>query len=594
MADPRFYFKKGRALKMLILPLLMGSVWLASSMAVRYVGGQTPNGPPPPIPANKEIFSQPIPPRIRPPAVPAMMPPQAPPARFQFTIKADTALTDLLPIPPKGSGQTSPRLIDNISQVPEVGFQEPLAKTPDALKQTAHTIAKINHLNRTKADGFMEALLGARPDLAGLPVAMGDNCRMPGDRTQFFTQALNTIKQARGQGANSPQAFHLQEALDRNQQSEMAIKVRKGAVKHAQSAEIKAAPSEPLPPPGSPTPVDAPSNTDFVVQSINGSVTFTGLVLAQTNVEPDVFWQQYAKLCADEDKANAKLDPCQLEYVITARIAALMQVLAPDSVAMRKGLVKYLAATSHAEATRALAKLAIFSADDEIRNPAIDALKVRRERDYTEILLRGLRYPLPAVAKRATEAMTRLERTDLVPELVNFLEEPDPRSPTLKEMGEKKVPVMRELVRINHHRNCLMCHAPAVPNEFPTQVTTAEVPRPDQPLPSPSDGYSNSLQDLLVRLDVTYLRQDFSLLQPVANANPWPEMQRFDYLVRTRVLTNDEAATIPTPKAGTLSPYQRVALTALRELTGRDTAPTPAAWRELLDLPAREMGTSFE
>ena len=38
------------------------------------------------------------------------------------------------------------------------------------------------------------------------------------------------------------------------------------------------------------------------------------------------------------------------------------------------------------------------------------ALKVRREKDYTEILLRGLRYPLPAVAKRATEAMAKLEQ----------------------------------------------------------------------------------------------------------------------------------------------------------------------------------------
>src|SRR5207245_2290212 len=46
----------------------------------------------------------------------------------------------------------------------------------------------------------MEALLQERPDLAGLPMAMGDTCRTKGDRTKFFTQALNTIKQARGQG----------------------------------------------------------------------------------------------------------------------------------------------------------------------------------------------------------------------------------------------------------------------------------------------------------------------------------------------------------------------------------------------------------
>ncbi len=176
----------------------------------------------------------------------------------------------------------------------------------------------------------------------------------------------------------------------------------------------------------------------------------------------DVFWESYTKVCLQEDKSNAKLDPSQLNHVTTARIAALMQVMAPESVAMRRGLIRYLAGTSHPEATRALAKLAIFSTEDEVRNPAIDALKVRRDKDYTDISLFGLRYPLPAVAKRATDAMVKLERSDLAFELVKFLEEPDPRSPAVKEMGGKKVSVVRELVRMNHHRSCLMCHAPAV------------------------------------------------------------------------------------------------------------------------------------
>src|SRR4029077_9167582 len=92
---------------------------------------------------------------------------------------------------------------------------------------------------------------------------------------------------------------------------------------------------------------------------------------------------------------------------------------------------------------------------------------------------------LPAVAKRATEAMAKLERADLVPELVSFLEEPDPRAPVMKEVNNKTIPVVREVVRINHHRNCVLCHSPAVPGEVPAQVTTAEVPRPDQPLSQP-------------------------------------------------------------------------------------------------------------
>ncbi len=48
----------------------------------------------------------------------------------------------------------------------------------------------------------MEALLRERPDLAGLPMAMGDACRTKGDRAKFFTQALILIKQARNRGGN--------------------------------------------------------------------------------------------------------------------------------------------------------------------------------------------------------------------------------------------------------------------------------------------------------------------------------------------------------------------------------------------------------
>src|SRR5207237_3156084 len=143
--------------------------------------------------------------------------------------------------------------------------------------------------------------------------------------------------------------------------------------------------------------------------------------------------------------------------------------------------------------------------------------------------------------------------------------------PVMKEINSKTVPVVREVVRINHHRNCVLCHSPAVPGEVAAQVTTAEVPRPDQPLTPPFEGYSNSIPEILVRLDVTYLRQDFSLMQPVADALPWPEMQRFDFMVRTRVLTDEEKAAMPAPKEG-LSPYRRYTLAALRELTGRDTS----------------------
>src|SRR5207249_4048220 len=105
-----------------------------------------------------------------------------------------------------------------------------------------------------------------------------------------------------------------------------------------------------------------------------------------------------------------------------------------------------------------------------------------------------------------------------------------------------------------------------------------------------SNGYQTSFPELAVRLDVTYLRQDFSLMQPVEDANPWPEMQRFDFLVRTRTVTEDEASAyrekLGKQESGRPSPYQRAALVALRDMTGKDAAPTAEAWRRVLDLPA--------
>jgi hypothetical protein len=303
------------------------------------------------------------------------------------------------------------------------------------------------------------------------------------------------------------------------------------------------------------------------------------------------FWERYATLCAQEDKGVPAADKALREHVTLARVAALMQVLAPESPDLRLGLVKYLSGVAHAEATRALARLAVFSNEDEVRLAAVDALKVRRERDYTEVLVRGLRYPWPAVARRAADAAVRLERADLVAELVALLEEPDPRAPAVKEVNGKPVSVVRELVKVNHHRSCLLCHAPANGGGVSQEALTAAVAVPGEPLPSTADGYRSTSPDLMVRIDVTYLRQDFSVRQPVTDAAPWPELQRFDFLVRQRVLTDAEATAcreqLEERGPGRLSPYRRAALVALRELTGRDTEPTAQAWRKLLDLPAR-------
>jgi hypothetical protein len=274
------------------------------------------------------------------------------------------------------------------------------------------------------------------------------------------------------------------------------------------------------------------------------------------------------------------------------RVAAYMQTHGAETAEKRLNFVEFLDGLAHADATRALAKLAIFSEEPEIRAAAVKALKMRRESDYTDILLTGLRYPWPAVAERTSEAIVMLGRTDLIPKLVDVLKSPDPRAPQIRDENGKKVTVVRELVRINHHHNCLLCHAPDTSSRDQASKEETEKLAPlTAQVPVPSEAmnayYSPNSPDILIRFDVTYLRQDFSMKLPVADAAPWPEMQRYDFVVRTREVTEQEADAYrellvvkaasfddAAVKAGSfdngpLSPYHRAALTALRELTAR-------------------------
>ena len=119
---------------------------------------------------------------------------------------------------------------------------------------------------------------------------------------------------------------------------------------------------------------------------------------------------------------------------------------------------------------------------------------------------------------------------------------------------------MREVVRVNHLRNCLLCHAPATTATDPVRGL---VPSPGQPLPPPfSVPYYEGQIGLFVRADVTYLRQDFSVPQPVAKPGNWPVHQRYDYLVRTRYPTDEELRR-PAPKT---YPQREAVRWALREM----------------------------
>jgi hypothetical protein len=250
--------------------------------------------------------------------------------------------------------------------------------------------------------------------------------------------------------------------------------------------------------------------------------------------------------------------------------------------------VHYFAGVSHAEATRELARMAVFSPEKEVRKEALKALSVRREKDATAVLGEALNYPWPAVARNAAEAIVKLDRKDLMPNLIDMLDAADPRGPNPEQAHGKEVTTARELVRVHHHSNCMLCHAPAERGRIPEDILVAEVPT--EPLSSPRAGYGDSSSNLIVRIDVTYLRQDFSAMQTVEENRGMMEenRQRFDFVVRKRELTAAEAeelrGRLENRKPGVLSPYQEAAVNALREMTGRDFEAKAEPWRRHLKL----------
>jgi HEAT repeat protein len=264
-----------------------------------------------------------------------------------------------------------------------------------------------------------------------------------------------------------------------------------------------------------------------------------------------------------------------------AAVAALMQIVMPESADLQVSAAKYFATISHADASRALARLSVFSFDEAVRAAAIIGLKNRPKDEYTNVLEKALNYPLPIVAQHAAEALVKLNRQDMLMKLIDVFDRQDPRLPQKEMRDGKESLFVRELAKVNHLRNCFLCHAPGNTKNVPDGVLKAVAPVPGNPLPM---SYYSADGDIVVRVDTTYLRQDFSLTMTVANANPWPGRQRFDFFVRTRELTNAEANEFPRA-FGSQSPYHRSALYALRELTGRDAAPTAEAWRKLLKLP---------
>ncbi|MFN4257923.1 MAG: HEAT repeat domain-containing protein [Gemmataceae bacterium] len=222
----------------------------------------------------------------------------------------------------------------------------------------------------------------------------------------------------------------------------------------------------------------------------------------------------------------------QAEWRQSGAVPTMQQMLQVENTPIRRLMIDALKDTPGTAASEALVNRALFDLSADIRAEAVKALASRPAVEYRDKLIAGLRYPWAPVADHAAEALVALNDRGAVPMLEKLLDEPEPNAPYYDK--ERQTYVVREVVRINHLRNCLLCHAPST---APTDLVRGRVPVPGEPLPPPTVPYYESNTGIFVRADVTYLRQDFSVHQPVQVPNAWPVMQRYDYVVRVRPVT---------------------------------------------------------
>jgi hypothetical protein len=264
---------------------------------------------------------------------------------------------------------------------------------------------------------------------------------------------------------------------------------------------------------------------------------------------------------------------------MSGAVPTLAQMLQVEDEETRLLLVSELASLDGPAATAKLAERAVVDLSPRVRQSALAALKDRPASQYLSVLLWGLRYPWPPVADHAALALRTLGPLEAVASLVGLLDLPAPSRPALD--PETKQYKVREVVRLNHLRNCLLCHCPSANTK--DGLVRGLVPETGKPLPNL---YYESQAGDFVRADITYLRQDFSLTFPTKDTGPWPREQRFDFVTRLRPAKSYEIDELRAPLTG--YPQRDAVLYALRGITGKDGGDSSARWRELLGIAGAE------
>jgi len=246
-------------------------------------------------------------------------------------------------------------------------------------------------------------------------------------------------------------------------------------------------------------------------------------------------------------------------------VPCIQQMLQAEGYQLRRMSCALLRDNDSPAATEALVKWAVFDTNAGNRAAAVEMLRGRDREQVGAQLLEWSRYPWVRAVEHACEAMVELGMKEILPGLAVLLAQHDPDAPFEAELpGTGAGAYRREIVRVNHLRNCLMCH----PASFKTsELVRGAVPDENQILPPSTPAYYGGTPDTRLRVSAatTYLKQDFSLVQSVEKPGKWPAQQRFDYFVSTRQIDRE---TLRTYVPNAESKYKLALRFAIRELAG--------------------------
>ena len=231
------------------------------------------------------------------------------------------------------------------------------------------------------------------------------------------------------------------------------------------------------------------------------------------------------------------------------------------------------------EATAGLARVAVFSTDETVRATAIEALAVRREEDATDVLVAGL-LPLARGRRSFRQGHRQAETQRPCSTLQAMLDAPDPRGPRAESVAVGRRRWHMNLVRVNHLRNCMLCHAPAQRGETQEQRWSPRSPCQRNRSPTPAPATVGRSPISWCASDVTYLRQDFSAKQNVSDWTSRLLSRRCSGLTSLceAACYAGQDCHLQTRLRG-VSPYRRTAARPC-ELTGRDFEARAVTQRE--------------